>query len=48
MRHQRRHSAAGGAAPPLTAEALAFDSHTYTLPGLLISSHYDSDIGLVG
>jgi hypothetical protein len=36
------------APPPLTAEPVAHDKHTYSLPGLLITSCFDNDIGLVG
>jgi hypothetical protein len=33
---------------PLTAEPIALGPYAYTLPGLVITSHFDSDIGLVG
>jgi hypothetical protein len=50
MRHHYHGggAAAANAARPLTAEAVALEGRAYALPGLLITSHLQSDIGLVG
>ena len=44
----RRHAGSAAAPPPLTAESVALAGGTYTLPGILITSRFDNDIGLVG